>query len=54
MKRANPSAEQPKRLLTRLLCVLCALAVMAAALLVRRSPALSRDMADSVREAYTD
>ena len=54
IKEAKHAAEKPKRVLSGLLCVLCALAVMAAAFLVRTGPTAMAGDADSVREAYTD
>ena len=54
MKEAKRVAEQPKRALTGLLCALCALAVMAAAFLVRTGPAAMAGSSEEVREAFTD
>ena len=54
MKEAKRTAEKPKRVLSGLVCALCALAVMAAAFLVRMGPAAMAGASDAVREAYTD
>ena len=54
MKEAKRAAEKPKRLLSGLLCALCAIAVMAAAFLVRTGPAAMAGSAAEVREAFTD
>ena len=54
MKPGKQAAEKQKRLLPRLLCVLCALAVMAAAFLVRTGSAAFRGVSDEARAAYTD
>lgn len=54
MKEAKRADGKPNRVLAGLLCALCALAVMAAAFLVRTGPAAMAGSTEEVRAAFTD